>query len=119
MHHPFTIKLKRGITDVCMNTYNHAASIAVGSNSNANIGEIRVVFYATTYSSKHTQEDDEAAFKRVVDSYIRRSLKRKADEEAKEEEDRTEYVYAIYASLFCIYYICYITVFIIYYKYSF
>eukprot|EP00978_Attheya_sp_CCMP212_P009752 scaffold23204_cov39-Attheya_sp.AAC.1 len=73
-----------------MNTYNHAASIAVGSNSNANIGEIRVVFYATTYSTKHTQEDDEAAFKRVVDSYIRRSLKRKADEEAKEEEDRTE-----------------------------
>jgi hypothetical protein len=75
-----------------MNTYNNAASIAVGSNSNTNIGEIRVVFYATTYSSKHSQEDESEAFKRVVDSYIRRSIKRKAAEEAKDEEDRTEYV---------------------------
>eukprot|EP00978_Attheya_sp_CCMP212_P002468 scaffold5051_cov33-Attheya_sp.AAC.1 len=92
MHHPFTIKLKRQITDVCMNAYNNASSIAVGSNSNTNIGEIRVVFYATTYSSKHSQEDETEAFKRVVDSYIRRAIKHKAAEEAKDEEDRTEYV---------------------------
>jgi hypothetical protein len=105
MHHPFTIKLKREITDVNMNTYNNAASIGVGSNSNTNIGEIRVVFYATTYSSKHSQEDESEAFKRVVDSYIRRSLKRKADEEAKDEEDRTEYVFYIYYMLYQILFI--------------
>lgn len=93
LHHPFTIKLKRGILDVNMNTYNPTASIALGANTNANIGEIRVIFYATTYSSKHTQEDDRESFKRVVDSFIRRSLKRKAEEEAKSEEERTdEYV---------------------------
>ncbi len=93
LHHPFTIKLKRSIFDVNMNTYNHPSSIAIGTNTNTNIGEIRTIFYASTYSTKHTQEDDRESFKRVVDSFIRRSLKRKAAEEANSGEQLIECVF--------------------------
>jgi hypothetical protein len=79
---PITSELKREVTDVFMNTYNHAASIAFGSNTNVNTGEIRTVFYCTTYSSKNTQEDDQESFKRVIDTFIRRTAKRRRELEA-------------------------------------
>eukprot|EP00978_Attheya_sp_CCMP212_P019371 scaffold54253_cov77-Attheya_sp.AAC.1 len=61
---PITSELKREGTDVFMNAYNRAASIAFGSNTNVNTGEIHTVFYwCTTYSSKNTQEDDQESFK--------------------------------------------------------
>jgi hypothetical protein len=79
---PITSELKREVTDVFMNTYNRAASIAFGSNTNVNTGEIRTVFYCTTYSSKNTQEDDQESFKRVIDTFVRRTAKRRRELEA-------------------------------------
>ena len=79
---PITSELKREVTDVFMNTYNRAATIAIGSNTNVNTGEIRTVFYCTTYSSKNTQEDDQESFKRVIDTFIRRTAKKRRELEA-------------------------------------
>jgi hypothetical protein len=89
-HHPITIDLQRGVTDVFMNTYNQPASIALGSNTNVNTGEIRTVFYCTTYSSKNTQEDDKESFQRVINSFVRRTTKKRRELEAAIESGNEE-----------------------------
>eukprot|EP00978_Attheya_sp_CCMP212_P029129 scaffold102515_cov63-Attheya_sp.AAC.6 len=89
-HHPITIDLKREVTDVFMNTYNQAASIALGSNPNVNTGEIRTVFYCTTYSSKNTQEDDKELFQRVINSFVRCTTNKRRELEAAHEAGNEE-----------------------------
>jgi hypothetical protein len=87
MHHPLSIILKREVTDLNMNTYNVAASVAFASNTNVKLGEIQTVFYCTTYSTKSTQEDDKKSFQRVIETFARRFLKRRLEIEASNEED--------------------------------
>ena len=61
----FTIRHKRHIFDAFMNIHNPAATEAFGCNTNVAFGNIKRMFYATTYNSKGTQEEDAEAYKRV------------------------------------------------------
>lgn len=79
VHHPISVDLQREITDVFMNTYNVPTTSALGSNTNVNTGEIRTVFYCTTYTSKNTQEDDKESFQRVINAFIRRTAKKRRE----------------------------------------
>jgi hypothetical protein len=90
MHHPLSIILRREVTDLNMNTYNYAASVAFACNTNMKLGEIQTVFYCTTYSSKNIQEDDKKSFKRVIETFARRFLKRRLEIEASGDEDNPD-----------------------------
>ena len=79
VHHPISVDLQREITDVFMNTYNVPTTSVLGSNTNVNTGEIRTVFYCTTYTSKNTQEDDKESFQRVINAFIRRTAKKRRE----------------------------------------
>ena len=75
----FNVELKRHIFDAFMNIHNPATTKAVGCNNNVAFGNIKRMFYATTYNSKGTQEEDSQAFVRVSKVISRRIQKLKDD----------------------------------------
>jgi len=68
----FTVQVKRDMLNVFMNQYCPFVSEAIGCNSNIAIGNIRRLFYCTTYSSKGTQDEDKKAFENVSRVVLRR-----------------------------------------------
>ena len=93
----FTVELKRHIFDAFMNVYNPATTFALGCNNNVAFGNIKRMFYSTTYNSKGTQEDDAEAFQRVARMVAKRI--KNLQEENRNSEDIGEGISRLYGGI--------------------
>ena len=93
----FTQEVKRHVFDAFMNIHNPATTEALGCNNNVAIGNIKRMFYATTYNSKGTQQDDAEAYKRVARTITRRI--KVMQEDGVDDPDIGEGISRLYSSI--------------------
>ena len=90
----FTIHVKRHMLDVFVNQYCPFVSEALGCNSNIAIGNIRRLFYCTTYSSKGTQDEDKKAYE-----YVSRVLLRRMQRQSNVEDEYSEGISRLFSAV--------------------